>query len=243
MRKRFIALAVLLAAFGLSASPAHASAGDIGACLIEEAHVLAEGTPEEPGTPLAEMDPTDSHDEELALHAFEECEVIANPILPATNELIWGSIAFLVLFVALAKWAYPPIKQAMADRTEKIREEVEQAERIREEASAEESAREDELKEARKEATAHLEEARKEAEAYRSAEREKIDAELAELREQGQADVEASKQQALAELRGEVATLAIGAAEQVVGHNLDRAANERIVEDFIDSVGAGNGAG
>lgn len=40
-----------------------------------------------------------------------------------------------------------------------------------------------------------------------------------------------------------MATLAIGAAEQVIGQNLDRAANERLVEDFIDSVGSGSGAG
>jgi F-type H+-transporting ATPase subunit b len=233
MRRTLIALAVLGLALGLTASPAHASSGDIGACLIEEAHVLADE-----GNALADMDAENAEDEEAALEAFEECEVIANPILPATNELIWGSLAFLVLFVVMLKYAYPPLRQAMADRTEKIREEVEQAERIRSEATAEESAREDELKEARKEAAAHVEAARKEADAYRTAEREKIDAEMVTLREQGQADVEASKQQALTELRGEVATLAIGAAEQVVGQNLDRAANERLVEDFIDSVGS-----
>ena len=237
MRRTLIALAALGLVFGLTASPAHA-AGDIGACLIDEARVLADE-----GTPLAEMDPENTEDEELALEAFEECEVIANPILPATNELIWGSLAFLVLFVVLLKFAYPPVRKAMADRTEKIRDEVEQAERIRQEATAEESAREDELKEARKEAAAHVEAARKEADTYRSSERAKVDAEMVMLREQGQADVESSKEQALSELRGEVATLAIGAAEQVLGQNLDRAANERLVEDFIDRVGSGSGAG
>jgi F-type H+-transporting ATPase subunit b len=236
MRRTLIALATLGLALGLTASPAHA-AGDIGECLIDEAKVLAEE-----GTPLAELDPDDSEDAEIALEAFEECEVVANPILPATNELIWGSLAFLVLFVVLLKYAYPPVKAAMTDRTERIREEVEQAERIREEAAAEESAREDELKEARREVTAQIESARKEAEDYRAAERAKVDAEMAELRTQGQADVEASKQQALADIRGEVAALAIGAAEQVVGQNLDQAANERLVEDFIDRVGSGPGA-
>lgn len=237
MRRTFTALVALGLVLGLTASPAHAS-GEPGECLIEEAHVLAEE-----GTPLDELDAENSEDVELATEAFEECEVIANPILPATNELIWGSLAFLVLFVVLLKFAYPPVKQAMSDRTEKIREEVEQAERIREEAKAEESAREDELKEARKEATAHIEAARKEADTYRTAEREKIDVEMVELREQGQVDIESSKQQALSELRGEVATLAIDAAEQVVGQNLDRATNERLVEEFIDSVGRGSEAG
>lgn len=63
------------------------------------------------------------------------------------------------------------------------------------------------------------------------------DAEIARLKEQAQADVEAAKAQAIADIRGEVATLAIGAAEQVVGQSLDRDANVALVEQFIDSVG------
>ncbi len=45
------------------------------------------------------------------------------------------------------------------------------------------------------------------------------------------------------ELRGEVATIAIGAAESVVGANLDRAAQERLVEDYINRVASTNGQG
>ncbi len=238
MRRTLIALAALGLVFGLTASPAHA-AGDIGACLIDEARVLADE-----GTPLAEMDPENTEDEELALEAFEECEVIANPILPATNELIWGSLAFLVLFVVLLKFAYPPVRKAMADRTEKIRDEVEQAERIRQEATAEESAREDELKEARKEAAAHVEAARKEADDVpfqRAGEDRRRDGHVARAGPGRRRVLQGSRR--CPSCRGEVATLAIGAAEQVVGQNLDRAANERLVEDFIDRVGSGSGAG
>ena len=42
------------------------------------------------------------------------------------------------------------------------------------------------------------------------------------MRERAAADIEAAKAQAIADLRGEVAALAIGAAEVVVGRNLDR---------------------
>lgn len=231
MRRTLIALAALGLALGLTASPAHAAGGDPGKCLIEDA--------QEADIDLLALDAENDEDVEVANELFEECEVIANPILPAPAELIWGSLAFLVLAVVLIKWGVPPIRQAMADRTERIREEVEAAERIREEAAAEESAREDELKEARQEATGLVESARQEADEYRTAERERIDAEMAERREQAQADIDAAREQALSDIRGEVATLAIGAAEEVVGRNLDRSANERLVEDFIDRVGRG----
>jgi F0F1-type ATP synthase membrane subunit b/b' len=42
----------------------------------------------------------------------------------------------------------------------------------------------------------------------------------------------------MADLRGEVTSLAIGAAEQVVGRNLDEATNAALVEAYIDQVGA-----
>ena len=40
------------------------------------------------------------------------------------------------------------------------------------------------------------------------------------------------------DLRGEVAQLAIGAAESVVGANLDRDASVALVEAYINQVGA-----
>jgi hypothetical protein len=50
------------------------------------------------------------------------------------------------------------------------------------------------------------------------------------------ADVESAKNQAIADLRSEVASLAIGAAEVVVQHNLDAATQTQLVEQYIQSV-------
>ena len=47
-----------------------------------------------------------------------------------------------------------------------------------------------------------------------------------------------AKAQAMADLRGEVAQLAIGAAETVVGRNLDEATQVQLVEDYINQVAA-----
>jgi F0F1-type ATP synthase membrane subunit b/b' len=42
----------------------------------------------------------------------------------------------------------------------------------------------------------------------------------------------------MADLRGEVAQLAIGAAEVVVGRSLDEATQVQLVEDYINQVAA-----
>ena len=57
------------------------------------------------------------------------------------------------------------------------------------------------------------------------------------VRERTRQEVEGAKQRALADLRNEVAELAIGAAEVVVQRNLDRDTNRALVERFIEQVG------
>ena len=48
--------------------------------------------------------------------------------------------------------------------------------------------------------------------------------------------MEASRQQAIADLRAEVAGIALGAAEKVVQSSLDDDAQRRLVDQYIDEV-------
>jgi F-type H+-transporting ATPase subunit b len=170
--------------------------------------------------------------------SLDDCHEAPSPILPAKNELSWGSISFVVLFGLLAKFGFPAIKKGLADRTERIQADVDAAESAKAEVTAKAAEYDAKLAEARSEAARIIEEARQDADSYRSDKRAEADAEIARMKEQAAADVESSKAQAIADIRGEVATLAIGAAETVVGQNLDREANVALVEQFIDSVGA-----
>ncbi|HYF45864.1 MAG TPA: F0F1 ATP synthase subunit B [Acidimicrobiales bacterium] len=185
-----------------------------------------------------------SHEAEECIHILEdggdvdECQEAPSPILPEKNEIIWGALSFLFVFAALAKFGFPAIKKSMEERTARIQADVDAAESAKAEVEAKRSEYDAKLAEARTEAARIIEEARQDADAYRSDKRAEADAEIARMKEQASADVEASKAQAIADIRGEVATLAIGAAETVVGQNLDRAANEALVEQFINSVGA-----
>ncbi len=67
--------------------------------------------------------------------------------------------------------------------------------------------------------------------------RDRIEPEIAERRAQADADIEAAKERALADVRAEVTSLAVGAAEQVVLSSLDEASYARLVDDYIESVG------
>ncbi len=170
---------------------------------------------------------------------IEDCQQAPSPIMPATNELIWGGIAFLLLFLALWKFAFPGIRKGMEGRAERIRSDLEAAETAKAESTGVLAEYNRQLAEARSEAHRIIEESRVTADALRRDLQAKAEADIAELRQRAAAEVESQKAQALADLRGEVTELALGAAETVVQRNLDRATNEALVEQFITQVGAG----
>src|SRR3546814_16262426 len=64
----------------------------------------------------------------------------------------------------------------------------------------------------------------------------RLQSELAELRSKATSDIEAAKAQAIADLRGEVASLAIGAAEVVVWKNREQATQVQLIEDYSNQM-------
>ena len=166
----------------------------------------------------------------------EDCHEAPNPILPATNELIWGAISFTVLFVLLAKFAWPGMKQGLEARTERIRSDLAGAESAKEEAERVLGEYRAQLADAKAEAGRIIEEARQQADAVRRDQETRVQTEIAEMRERAASDVEGAKAQALADLRRDVADLAIGAAEVIVQRSLDHETQTQLVEQYIDSV-------
>jgi F-type H+-transporting ATPase subunit b len=168
----------------------------------------------------------------------EACQESPNLILPATDELVWGSISFAVLLFLLYKYAYPPVKQAMEARTERIRAELQAADTAKAEAQGVLDDYRAQLNDAKTEAGRIIEEARQVADQIKRDQEVRLQSELAELRQRAVADIDAAKANAMSDLRGEVALLAIGAAEAVVQRNLDPATQTQLVEDYINQVAA-----
>jgi len=183
------------------------------------------------------------HAVEECIHELEEansidvnCQQAPNPLLPETNEIIWGTFGFLIVFAFLAWKGIPAIRNTMDARTERIRGDLEGAESAKAEAQSVLDEYRAQLADAKAEAGRIIEEARSAADDVRRDQAARLQTELAEMRERAGADVEAAKAQAIADLRGEVATLAIGAAEVVVGRNLDHDTQAQLVEQYIASV-------
>lgn len=189
-------------------------------------------------------EPQLSHETEQCIEAARDandpaaCQEAPSPILPATDEFVWGSIAFLVLLFLLWKFAYPSIKQGMEARTERIRADLASADDAKTEAQTVLDQYRAQLADAKAEAGRIIEEARAAADAVKRDHESRLQTELADIRARAVADIDSAKVQAMADLRGEVAQLAIGAAEVVVGRSLDEATQVQLVEDYINQVAA-----
>jgi F-type H+-transporting ATPase subunit b len=191
-----------------------------------------------------EEEPQLSEDTEECIHLAEEaddpeaCQEAPNPILPATDELVWGALSFAVLFFLLRKYAYPQVKQMMENRAERIRSDLAAAESAKGDAEQVLAEYRAQLNDAKAEAGRIIEEARQAADRLKRDQESRLQDELAELRARAVADIESAKVQAVSELRGEVAQLAIGAAETVVQRSLDAETQTQLIEDYINQVAA-----
>ena len=157
-----------------------------------------------------------------------------NPILPATNEMVWGALSFLILFFVIAKFGYPAIKKSMDARSERIRSTIDDADRVKGEADTILADYQRQLADAKNEAARIIEEARQAADKLRQDFKTQAETEVAEIRNRAQEDIRAEAERAMAGLRSQVAEMAIGAAEKVVEKSLDRETNLALIESFIN---------
>ena len=160
-----------------------------------------------------------------------------NPLLPSWPEFIIGTILFLLVFGALAKFLLPRAQQTLAQRTEMIEGGLTKSEEAQAEAKALLDQYRQQLDDARRDAARLREEAREQGAQIIAEMRDQAQAEARRITESAQAQIEAERQQALTALRTEVGTLATELASRIVGESLtDEARQSRMVDRFLDEL-------
>lgn len=158
------------------------------------------------------------------------------------NEVIWGSLAFFIVVFLIVWKAGPAIKGAWTGRIERIEGELGDAATSRSDAEGRLADVQARIADADAERQRILAEARQTAESLRAQLVAKAEADAEELKVRAAGDVEGAKQQVLSDLRAEVSSLALGAAEAVVSANLDATTQAELVEAYIRDVGQQAGA-
>jgi F-type H+-transporting ATPase subunit b len=155
------------------------------------------------------------------------------------NEVIWGTVAFAIIFVLFLWKGLPPVKKAMATRSRKIEEQITHAETARQAADTELASLRSDLGNADTEAARIVAEAQERATRVRADLIARAEADVNESKTRARIEIEASKSQALADLREEVVAMTIKATEALVASNMTDTVQTDLVDRYIQQVGAG----
>lgn len=162
--------------------------------------------------------------------AESEVNILRLPL----DELIIGTLAFAIVFFALAKFAFPAISKTLEDRADAIEGGLARAENSQAEAVAMLEQYRAQLADARGEAANIRAEAQAEKTAMIESARGEAAAAAASVTERAQAQIEAERSQAMSSLRRDVSELALTLAGKVVGESLTDDARARAsVDRFI----------
>ena len=146
---------------------------------------------------------------------------------------IWTLVAFVVLLVLLAKFAFKPIAQALDRRGETIKKSIEEAEKQRAEAKKMMDDYQKQLADARNEAGKIIEEARQLGERVRKEVVDKASAEASAGVQRAQEEIQRQKEKGIQEMKDTVAALSVQIASRVIEKELDEASHHQLVENLI----------
>ncbi|MFN2147532.1 MAG: F0F1 ATP synthase subunit B [Anaerolineales bacterium] len=146
---------------------------------------------------------------------------------------------FAILFVILRAWVFKPIVGLLERRRETIAQGVEDA-RIAAEARANaEKEAEHILADAQKQASERVRDSSSRAEEIAKEIRAEAEKEAVKIREAALEEAQQAKEQALGELRGQIAALAISAAQKVIGASLDEKRQRNLIDEFFSGIKSG----
>jgi len=148
--------------------------------------------------------------------------------------LLGQIINFVLLLVLLYFIGYRPIRKMLDERSNKIKEGIDQAELAKEAAARAEEEVQRRLDEARKDGQLMLAQAAEMGERLKAEAREEARREAEALIVRARAEIGMERDEAIDRLRQEFADLAILAAEKVINETLDKERHRRLIEEVLE---------
>ncbi len=176
-----------------------------------------------------------------AVALAEESAVGPDILIPKMAEFIPALIAFIIIWVILAKLVWPSVLEMMEKRQQKIQDDLDAAERSKIEAAEEAKSYEAKILEAHHEADAIVAKAKKEAEEVRSAVLAKAQREAADIIAKAHGAVDSERHKAMIELSSSVVDLSVEIASKIIGNDLSVEEQRKLAEKYLAEVGKSDG--
>jgi F-type H+-transporting ATPase subunit b len=153
-------------------------------------------------------------------------------------DLFWRVINFAALMIILVKFGAKPIAAALAGRQNKIKDDIEDLEARKEEAETSYRQFEEKLAGMEKEIDSIVEKALAQAEIEKVKIIEKAEQAAADIKRQAEMTAQNEIMVARRQLKNDIADQAAAMAEELIVKNLTPEDQVKIIEDYLEKVGA-----
>jgi len=158
---------------------------------------------------------------------------------PDSGLIIWTIASFLILVFLLKSVAWKPLLAAVEAREKRLRDEREAAEKARTEAEKIQKELETRMNEAQAEAKKLISKAGADGEALRARLKKEAQDDAKNIIEKTRTQLGEEKRRLIGELRSEVATLSVKAAEKLMGKSVDAGVQKNVLNQFFDDLKVG----
>jgi F-type H+-transporting ATPase subunit b len=171
----------------------------------------------------------------------EESSNKADILIPKMAEFIPALIAFLIIWIVLAKMAWPQILNMMDERGKRIQESLDEAEATKQKAISSRKEYDELVTDARRKSADIVLEARKDAEAERARIIEAAHKEAEDIIAKAHANAEDERKAIYTSAAASIADLSVSVASKIVGEKLEDDAQQReLIERYIKEAGSLN---
>ena len=161
-------------------------------------------------------------------------------ILPQMDEFIPMLVAFIILWIILAKFGWPLFEGMLVKRETTIKDALEKSEKARVESEKVLAEYKRQLEETKAQSAQIIADAKKTGEAVKAEITAKAQDEAAAMIEKAHSAIEADKKAAIAELQSSVVDMSVAVASRLIGEDLSDDEHRKIIERYVNEAGSFN---
>ena len=141
-------------------------------------------------------------------------------LTPELGLFIWTTVAFLIVFFILKKFAWKPILKTLGEREKGIADSIAAADRVKKEMAAMQNENEKLMQQAREERTQMLREAKQMSEQIVAKAKEDTKSIADKMISDAQQQINQQKMAAMTDVKNQIGALAVEVAEKVLRNKL-----------------------
>lgn len=150
--------------------------------------------------------------------------------------MIWTVITFIILLLILKKVAWKPILTALDKRENDIKESLAQAEKARDDAKQILEQNQANLAKAEEESKKIIEQSRAYAESLKVQMISDSKEQAKKIVDDASSEIQRKQDAAFEELKGQIAEIAVNAAEKLIKESLDAQKSKNVIDKYLNEV-------